>query len=140
MQRTADFHDQITDARLPQAAGVVDDPTALDAAVDMLDAHAPAGDASIRRFLGTREGPAPRLLGRHDHVDVWERKRQEAEILEQPAPCGQRVRGRLRNPFIMGAAGIGVTQKEDGERGIDQQHVFHRVAFFLAAITARLLS
>jgi hypothetical protein len=82
MQRTADFHDQIADTRFPQTVGVVDDPTPLDAAVDVFDAHAPAGDASIRRFLGAREGPASRLLGRHDHVDVWERKRQEAEILE----------------------------------------------------------
>jgi hypothetical protein len=39
----------------------------------------------------------------------------------------------------MGAAGIGLTQKEDGEGSIDQQHVFHRVALSLAAITARLL-
>jgi hypothetical protein len=40
----------------------------------------------------------------------------------------------------MGAPGIGRAQKEDRERGIDQQHVLHRVACFLAAITARLLS
>jgi hypothetical protein len=40
----------------------------------------------------------------------------------------------------VGAAGISVTQKENRKRGIDQQHVFDRVAFFLAAITARLLS
>ena len=40
----------------------------------------------------------------------------------------------------MAAAGIGVTQKENGERRIDQPDVFHGVVFFLAAITARLLS
>ena len=39
----------------------------------------------------------------------------------------------------MGAAGMGLTQKENGEGSIDQQHVFHRMALFLAAITARLL-
>ena len=43
MQRAADFHDQVTDARLPQAACVVDNAAALDAAVDVLDAHATAG-------------------------------------------------------------------------------------------------
>jgi len=47
MQRTADFHDQIADAGLPQAASVVDDATALDVVVYVLDAHA-AG--AIRRF------------------------------------------------------------------------------------------
>src|SRR6266508_5253875 len=39
MQRTADFHHKIADARLPEAAGVVDDATAFDAAVDVLDAR-----------------------------------------------------------------------------------------------------
>jgi hypothetical protein len=140
MQRTADFHDQIPDPCLPQAAGVVDDTAALEAAVDVLDAHAPTGDAPIRGFLRACEGSAPRLPSRHDDVDVVQRKREEAEILEQPAPCGQGVRGGIRNPLIMGAAGIGFTQKEDRERGVDQQDVFYRMELFLAAITARLLS
>ena len=140
MQRTADFHDQIADACLSQAAGVVDDATALDTAVDVLDAHAPAGKAPIRGFLGAREGPAPRLFGRHDHLDRRERKRQKAQILEQPAACGQRVRGGLGNPLIVDTARRGFTQKEDRQRGVDQQHVFDCVALFLATITARLRS
>jgi hypothetical protein len=82
MQRTADFHEQIADARLPQAAGVVDDAAALDAAVDVLDAHATARDAPIGGFLRAGEGSPPRLLGWHDHLDPVERKRQEAEVLE----------------------------------------------------------
>ena len=40
----------------------------------------------------------------------------------------------------MGAARIGVAEKKDRERRIDQQHIFHCVAFLLATITARLLS
>ena len=84
MQRTADFHDHIADARLPQPAGVVDNTAALDAAVDVLDAHPPAGDAPIRRFLPAREGSASRLSSRHDDLDLVERQRQEAQILEQP--------------------------------------------------------
>ena len=35
---------------------------------------------------------------------------------------------------------MGRTQKQADERGIDQQHIFHRVVFFLAAITPRLFS
>jgi hypothetical protein len=140
MQPTADFHDQIADTGLPEAAGVVDDATALDAAVDMFDAHAAAGNAPIRGFLCPRQGPSPRLLRRHDRLDLVEHERQEAEVLEQPAARGQRVRSRIGNPLIVGASRIGVTQKENRQRRVDQQHVFHRVAFFLAAITARLLS
>ena len=38
----------------------------------------------------------------------------------------------------MDAAAVGVTEKEDREEGIDQQDVFDRVVFFLAAITRGL--
>src|SRR5262245_31081921 len=40
----------------------------------------------------------------------------------------------------MDAAAEGLTQKEDRERGIDEQDIFHRVVLFLAAITPRLFS
>ena len=140
MQRTADFHDQIADARLPQTAGVVDDAAALDTAVDVLDAHAATRDAPIGSFLGAREGAASRLPGRHDDLDLLEGERQEAEILEQPTARRQGVRRGIGNPLIVGTARIGLTQKEDCERGVDQQDVFDRVVLFLAAITARLLS
>jgi hypothetical protein len=45
----------------------------------------------------------------------------------------QGVGGGLRNPLIMSVIGIGVTQKEDRERGVDQEHVFHSMGRFLAA-------
>ena len=38
----------------------------------------------------------------------------------------------------MDAAAVGVTQKENDEGGIDQQDIFYRVVFFLAAITRGL--
>src|SRR5713226_4066841 len=40
----------------------------------------------------------------------------------------------------MDTAAIGVAQKEDREEGIDQQDVFDRVVFFLAALTLLLFS
>src|SRR6266478_2791903 len=40
----------------------------------------------------------------------------------------------------MDAAAIGVAQKEDKEQGVDQQDIFDRMVFFLAAITVRLFS
>ena len=38
----------------------------------------------------------------------------------------------------MDTATVGVTEKKDDEQGIDEQDIFHRVVFFLAAITLRL--
>jgi hypothetical protein len=140
MQSTADFHDQITDACLSQAADVVNNATAFDAAVDMLNAHATTGETPIRGFLGARQGSSSRLAGWHEGFHPVQGERQEAEILEQPAACGQGVRRGLGNPLVVSAPRVGRTQKENGERGIDQQHILHRMAFRLAAITARLLS
>jgi hypothetical protein len=89
MPRTADFPTQITDARLPKTVGVVDDATALDAAVDVLAAHATARHTPVRGVLRAREFPAPRLLARHDHLAMRQRKRQEPKSLAQPAARGQ---------------------------------------------------
>jgi hypothetical protein len=118
----------------------MDDATALHTAVHVLDAYPPAGHASIRGLLCACEGTPPRLLGRDDHLDLRERKRQKAQILEQPAARGPGVRGDIGHALIVDAASVGVTEKEDRERRVDPQHVFHRVTLFLAALTARLLS
>jgi hypothetical protein len=59
LQHTADFHEQVADTGLSEAAGIMDAATALDAAVDVLDAHTLARDAPIRRFLHARN-PRPR--------------------------------------------------------------------------------
>ena len=50
MQRTADFHEQIADARLPEAAGVMNDAAALDAAIDVLKP-----EFAVYRHLRTRK-------------------------------------------------------------------------------------
>ena len=89
------------------------DATALDTAIDVLDADAAACNAPIGGFLRPRERPAPRLLGGHDDLDVVEREGQEAEILEQPAARGQRIWRGLGNPLVVSAARIGVAQEED---------------------------
>jgi hypothetical protein len=140
MQRTADFHHQIMHTRFSQTARVLDNAAALDAAVDVLDTNPATRDPPIDRFLRPRELPTPGLLHGHDDLDLVERERQEAEILEQSAACGQGIGRRVCNPLVVGTAPVRVAQEQDREHGIDEQHVFHRVAFFLTAITARLLS
>ena len=140
MQGTADFHHQIAHTGFPQSVCVLANATVLDTAVDVLDANPTPRDPSIGGFLPAREGPASGLLGGHDDLDLIERERQEPEILEQPAARGQGIGRGVCNPLVVGASPIGVAQEEDREPGIDQQHIFHRVAFFLTALTARLLS
>ncbi len=140
MQRTADFHDAIANARLSEPAGIADDATTLDTAVDVFGAHAPAGEAPIGRSLCGRELPSSRLSGRHDDFNLLQGEGQEAQILEQPTARRQGVGGGIGNPLVMGTARVGLAQKENRERGVDQEHGFDRMAPFLAAIIARLLS
>jgi hypothetical protein len=98
MQRTADFHHAIANPRLPEAAGVVDDATALDAAVHVLDARAAAGDAPIRGF---RVG-IPMVTW--SSVDA--RKPRSCKR----ATCGSGVGRGLGHPFLLGAAAVRITQ------------------------------
>src|SRR5262249_20317089 len=79
-------------------------------------------------------------LGRHEDHHLRERERQEPQILQEPAPRWQGIRRRVCNGLIMRAAAIGVAQEEDNQQGIDEQDIFYRVVFFLAAITLFLFS
>jgi hypothetical protein len=78
------------------------------------------------------------FLGGHADLHLGQRERQEAQILQQPAPRRQGVGCRVSNRLLMDAAAIGVTEKEDDEEGIDQEDIFDRVVLFLAAITVGL--
>jgi hypothetical protein len=138
LQPPADFHGQIADPGFSEAIGIVPATAAVDAAVDRFEADAAPGNAPMRGVLGPRQRPAPRLVRPHDRLDLVERERQEAAILEQPTARGQGGRGGLGHPFVMGAPRSGITPQENHERRVDQLHVWHRVTCFLAAITARL--
>jgi len=94
----------------------------------------------VRPLLRSCEVCAARLLGRHEDLHLRERERQEAQILQEPAPRGQGRGRRLGKPLVVDVAFTGVTEKEDREGRIDHQDIVHRVVFFLAALTCGLLS
>jgi hypothetical protein len=139
MQRAADVHHHIVDARLPQAAGSVDEATALDTAVDRLDAHTPTRDAPLRDLLGAGELPSTRLPGRPADLHLVERARQEAQRLEQAAPRRQGVRGGSGHPLIGRAAHGGLPAQEEREHAGDPPDVLSGVAWLLATLTASRL-
>jgi hypothetical protein len=78
----------------------------------------------IGRFLRAREGHAPGLLRGHYDFDLVDHEGQKAEILEQPAACGQRTERDVGHPVVLCAARIGAAQQEDRERGIDERTYF----------------
>jgi hypothetical protein len=130
MERTADFHDEITDTLLPQADPVFDDAAALDTTVDMLDPQSTLVQRLVRHVLRPRELLAAWLLGWREDLHLRKRERQEAQILSQPAPRRQGIRGRIGNALLMDATSKRLTEKKDREQGVDQQDMFHRVVFF----------
>src|SRR5215831_11967880 len=138
VQGTAEFHHQITDPLLPQADAVLHDATTLHTAVDMLDAQPPLVERLVGQVLLPGQLRTAGLLRRHEDLHLGERERQEAQILQQPTPGRERVGGGLSDAQIMGAAAVGVAQKEDREEGVDQQDIFDRMVLFLATITLRL--
>jgi CheY-like chemotaxis protein len=140
MPRPADFHDEIADALLPQPDPVFDDATTLHTAVDMLDPQPTAVPRLVGHLLFPCEILATRFLGGHEALDLGQRKRQKAQVLQQPTPGGQGIRRGGGNRFIMDTAAVGVTEKEDDEQGIHEQDIFNGVVLFLATITVRLFS
>ena len=140
MERTAQFHHEIAHAVLPQPDPVFDDAAALDAAVDRLDASPALVQGLVGPLLFEGEFLATGFLGRHEDLDLGQREGQEAQILQQPTPGGQGIRRRVGNGLVMDTTAIGVAEEKDEEQRIDQEDIFDRMVFFLAAITVRLFS
>jgi hypothetical protein len=86
VQGTAKFHHEIADDLLPQADPVFDDATAFDTAVDMFDPPPAVSERLIGPLLLQRQLLAAWFLGRHEELYVGECKRQETQILQEPAP------------------------------------------------------
>jgi hypothetical protein len=81
MQGTAQFHHEITDARLPQPDPVFHHATTLDTAVDMLNPPPPLVQGLVRELLLPRQLLAAGFLGRHKDLHLRECECQEAQIL-----------------------------------------------------------
>src|SRR5207237_450187 len=106
----------------------------------MLNAQSAIVQGLIGQLLFQGELLATRFLGRHEELDLGQRERQKAQVLQQPAPRRQGRGRRVGNGLIVSAAAIGVAQEEDEKQGIDQQDIFDCVVSFLAAITRLLFN
>ena len=139
MQGATELHHYITYAFFPQTDPVFHNTAALDTAVDMLDPEPPLVECLVGPFLLPCQLLAAGFLRRHEDHHLRERERQEAQILQQPTARGQGIRRRVGNGLVMGATAVRVAQEEDRERRIDQENIFHRVVFFLAALTLEFI-
>src|SRR5215813_12459062 len=140
MQCPADFHHPITDPRFPPPDGVLEPAAAFDAAVDMLDAHAPSSKLPIPSFLRSRQLVAARLLRRLEDVHAVQREGLKTQVWQQLSPRRQRLGRGGSAALVMDTARMRLTQEEEAQGLLDQQEVFQPVPFFLAAITRFLFS
>jgi len=115
MQGTTEFHHEIADAVLPQPDPVFHHAAALDTALDMLDPQPTVMQSLVGALLFQGEVLTARFLHGHEDLHLGQRERQEAQILQQPAPRRQGIGCRVSNRLIMDAAAVGVTEKEDDE-------------------------
>jgi hypothetical protein len=104
----------------------------------MLDPQPTLVQRLVRHVLLPRAFLAAGCLGRHEDLHLGQREGQKAQILQEPAPRGQGIRGRIGNRLLMDAAAVGVAQQEDREEGMDEQDIFDGVVLCLAAIAPRL--
>jgi len=121
VEGTTDFHHDIADVLLPQAAPVFDDTTALHAPVDMLNPQPMVVQALVGGCLLHRQFLVTGLLGGHEHRDLEQRAGQEASILQESTPRGQRGRGGLGKSLVTEAAATGLAEEEHHEQ---RMHVY----------------
>lgn len=138
MQGTADFHHHVTYPLFPHPDGLFEHAAALDTAIDLFAAHPSPRDLAMARFLLRCQLLPARFLRRLEDVHTLQGEGLKTRVLQQGTPSRQRRRCRVGDALVVDASRMGLTQKQDAPRGVDQQEVFQPVALFLAA-RARLL-
>jgi hypothetical protein len=139
MQPTGDFDDEITNDAAPETDGVLDHPTAFDAAVDVFDPHPSLGERLIVGFLLGRERAATGLLDRLVHRHAIQGKAEESQILEQFAIDGQRIVAVLGQIFVMHPPFKGRAEEDNLQGRVDHERVFQGMIFGFAAVMEGLL-
>jgi hypothetical protein len=138
MQRTAAFHHHGANPVFPQPARLFEPTAALDAALDLCDAHPSPSTLPLARVLGACPRFPRRLLRRLEEVHPRPRARVKPQVLEPRTPRWQR-RGRgVGAARVMDPAWRRRTQAEEAPGPIDQEAVWQHGTRLLAAI-ARLL-
>jgi hypothetical protein len=139
MESTAHFHHEVAHPFFNETNDFFHHPASFDAAIDVLDAHSTLGDQAIGGFLLDRELFASRLLGGHEGGHSIEGESLEAQILQELTARRQRIGRAIGNFLIMPLSLNRLAQKENFQGLVDQQHVFHRVFLFLAAVIELLI-
>ena len=138
MQPTANFHNLIPRANTVQPHPVFAYPAALNPTIDLFNAHATGGQASILSLVLDGQWCAAwcamRCLGQH----TCKGEPQKSPILQKTTAQRKGIAGLVRQFFVGDRSRHGGTQPVNAHRRGTQQQIFYRVGLFLAAIMALL--
>src|SRR5438067_2272286 len=99
--------------------------------MDMLNPQSAVVERLVGQVLLQGQLRTAWLLRRHENRHLRERERQEAQILQQPAPGWEWGGGGLSDAQIMDPADVGVAQQEEDEQRIHAQDILTVWSFFL---------
>ena len=138
MQCTADFHHHVTYPIFPHPDSLFEHAAAFDTTIDMFDAHSAPSNRLVVCFLFWCQRFPAWLLRWLDDVHALQREPLKAQVLQQLAPCRQRIRCRVGHALVVDASRLGLTQEQDAQLGVDQQEIFHHMPLFLPTIARAL--
>lgn len=139
VQATAGFHHLIADMFPPESEFVFDDPTTFHAAHHMLNPYADAGQPPVLRFLIGRQGATAWLFRRLRDRNPGDGKALKAQVLIQDRVRGEAIVFLVGHRFIVPRSFIGRAEKVNAAVVGNQQQIFERMLFFLAAVVDPLL-
>ena len=140
MQGAADFHHHVAHPLFPHPDDLFEHAAAFDTAIDLFDAHPAARYRAIVRFLLRGQLLPARLLRRLEDIHAHQGEGLKTRVLQQGTPRRQWRRCGVGDALNVDASRMGRTQKQEAQRGVDQQEVLQHVALFLAALARFLCS
>ena len=105
----------------------------------MLYSYTAMGNQPVLGFLLLSQLLTTRLFVRLYDLNTLEREADKTKVLQQFSTFWQGIGCLIGNWLVVSAALVGITQERNATASLGKQDVFHRMAFFLAAITRFLL-
>lgn len=138
MEPAARFHEAVPNVFTPQAQLVFHNATALDTANHVLNPHTDTGNGSVGCPLLWCQFSTARLFRGLVDRDARHGKALKAEILIQARTRWEVIGFLIRHCLIMPTAFIAGAQKHNLARVRNQQQIFDRMLFLLAAVVEPL--
>lgn len=111
MERCADSDNHVANTFLPQPNRLFEDTKTLDARNHMLNRHPTSCNHLVRSFRFVGQLLATRFFLRLRDGHAFQGQALKTQVLKEFASLWQRIRGHVRNRFVVDASFVGVADK-----------------------------